>query len=71
MAALHLNDKDTINVGTTEAGLGSPKVFDESISNVPAKYRGTDADRRDMTVLGKKQVLRVRPLLFPREQRVC
>lgn len=68
MAALHLNNKDTINVGETETGLGSPKVFDESISNVPIKYRGTDADRRDMTVLGKKQVLRVCPLLSPREQ---
>lgn len=70
MAALHLNNKDTVNVGTTEAGLGSPKVFDESISNVPAKYRGTDADRRDMTVLGKKQVLRVCPVRSPHEARL-
>jgi hypothetical protein len=28
-------------------------------SRVPARYRGTAADKRDMTVLGKKQVLRV------------
>lgn len=27
--------------------------------SVPTKYRGTDADRRDMITLGKKQVLRV------------
>ena len=27
-------------------------------SNVPVKYRGTQADRRDMSALGKKQVLR-------------
>ena len=27
-------------------------------SNVPAKYVGTAADRRDMNMLGKKQVLR-------------
>jgi hypothetical protein len=26
---------------------------------IPAKYRGTAADRRDMSILGKKQVLRV------------
>lgn len=26
---------------------------------IPAKYRGTEADKRDMIVLGKKQVLRV------------
>jgi hypothetical protein len=26
---------------------------------IPAKYRGTAADRRDMGILGKKQVLRV------------
>ena len=32
------------------------KVF--AGSNVLARYRGTDADQRDMVVLGKKQVLR-------------
>jgi choline transport protein len=26
---------------------------------IPARYRGTAADKRDMVVLGKKQVLRV------------
>jgi hypothetical protein len=26
---------------------------------IPARYRGTEADKRDMIVLGKKQVLRV------------
>jgi hypothetical protein len=26
---------------------------------IPSKYRGTAADKRDMIVLGKKQVLRV------------
>jgi len=26
---------------------------------LPAKYRGTATDRRDMSMLGKKQVLRV------------
>lgn len=28
--------------------------------SVPAKYHGTAADARDMAILGKKQVLRVR-----------
>jgi len=27
-------------------------------SDIPAKYQGTAADRRDMSMLGKKQVLR-------------
>lgn len=31
----------------------------EGDENVPAKYRGTTADQRDMAMLGKKQVLRV------------
>lgn len=29
-------------------------------ATIPSKYRGTAADQRDMVVLGKKQVLRVR-----------
>jgi hypothetical protein len=34
------------------------KVFDASISNVPDKFKGTDADAHDMIVMGKEQVLR-------------
>lgn len=34
------------------------KGFEYDVS-VPARYRGTSADQRDMAVLGKKQVLRV------------
>lgn len=34
------------------------KRFEYDVS-VPAKYRGTTADQRDMAMLGKKQVLRV------------
>ena len=60
MASLHINNKDITAVELAEADSpGSIKVFDGSVSNVPEKYRGTDADRKDMTVLGKKQVLRV------------
>lgn len=63
MASLHLNNKDVADIELTEApGTSSPndpKVFDDSISHVPEKYRGTSADKRDMSVMGKKQVLRV------------
>ena len=51
MASLHLDEKE---IST------SANVVDERISNVAERYRGTDADKHDMTVLGKKQVLRVR-----------
>jgi hypothetical protein len=63
-SALHLNNKEAVDVEFTETGgagspNGQPKIFDDSISRVPEKYRGTALDRRDMTVMGKKQVLRV------------
>jgi len=32
---------------------------DTNYGGIPSKYRGTDVDKRDMIVLGKKQVLRV------------
>jgi hypothetical protein len=59
MESLHIASKDGHNVKVSGSDAGSPKIFDEGVSNVPAKYRGTDADKRDMTNLGKKQVLRV------------
>jgi hypothetical protein len=62
MAALHLNKEDIADIELSEASAASPngtKVFDDNVSHVPEKYRGTAADRRDMTVMGKKQVLRV------------
>ena len=35
--------------------------FDDNIDpSVPSQYRGTVADKRDMKVIGKTQVLRVR-----------
>lgn len=43
----------------------SPMVDGEAVdkelddAGIPSKYRGTAADKKDMTVLGKKQVLRV------------
>jgi hypothetical protein len=51
MGSLHLN-KENISDVTEAPASDSPdgtKVVDESISNVPKKYRGTAADRRDMT----------------------
>ena len=35
------------------------KAFENVDSNIPVRYRGTEADKRDMSVLGHKQVLRV------------
>ncbi|KAJ4301530.1 hypothetical protein N0V90_003623 [Kalmusia sp. IMI 367209] len=46
-------DLDAKGMGATEAS-----IFDKKISLVPQKYHGTDADKHDMDVLGKKQVLR-------------
>lgn len=60
MESLHITGKDGADVKVSDTGdSGRPNIFDEGVSNVPAKYRGTDADRKDMTNLGKKQVLRV------------
>ena len=33
--------------------------FENVNNDIPAKYRGTAADKRDMSILGHKQVLRV------------
>jgi hypothetical protein len=33
--------------------------FEDNDGLIPSRYRGTDADKRDMMTLGKKQVLRV------------
>lgn len=52
MASLHSDDKAVI-------ATPSLPVFDEDINIIPQKYHGTDADRHDMNMLGKKQVLRV------------
>lgn len=41
-----------------------PNVFDDSVSHIPQKYRGTPADQHDMDILGKKQVLRVRSTTY-------
>lgn len=55
MASLHPDDKGIETTAST--------VLDESISVIPDKYHGTAADRHEMSMLGKKQVLRVGPII--------
>ncbi|KIW86242.1 hypothetical protein Z517_01637 [Fonsecaea pedrosoi CBS 271.37] len=62
-ASFHLDGKQMKNVNVTDAP-GSPpdgasdEVFDDGLSHVAEKFRGTSADKRDMMIMGKKQVLR-------------
>ena len=63
MASLHLDNKQMRDVETSDAPGSPPEgadVFDDKVSHVAEKFRGTSADKRDMMVMGKKQVLRVR-----------
>lgn len=64
MTSLHLSNKEQTAVQLNDAsGADSPPIeaiYDNDISHVSEKYRGTAADVRDMSVLGKKQVLRVK-----------
>lgn len=58
--AMHLDGgKPAARMGATEILPPGSSVFDESISHVDQKYRGTNNDIHDMSVLGKKQVLKV------------
>ena len=41
-------------------GVGEAGLNDRGGVAVAVKYMGTDADMKDMTILGRKQVLRVR-----------
>jgi hypothetical protein len=45
----------------TESPIDDGQVADKDPDDggIPSRYRGTAADKRDMIVLGKKQVLRV------------
>ena len=54
-------------------GNGSEELADfKADGSIPMKYRGTAADQRDMAVLGKKQVLRVRKCpCEPRIRKLC
>ena len=59
MLSSHLDQKDVDG----EVSVSSP-VFDEGIGTVKEKYHGTNSDRHEMNVLGKKQVLRVNPPFY-------
>ena len=63
-AIMSLTKAEPAVVSLTEKPRG--ETFDQNVEKeldepgaIPAKYRGTTADRRDMSILGKKQVLRV------------
>ena len=45
---------------SSNSGTASPDVFDYSISRVTEKYRGTAADRQDMSVLGRTHTSQTR-----------
>lgn len=53
-AVMEKNDL-TVSEHRESGGIDEDTVVSE---HVPVKYRGTQADRHDMLVLGKKQVLR-------------
>ena len=63
MSTLRLNHGKTAAVELTDTqGTPSPngaEKFDDTGNPVAEKYRGTDADRHDMAVMGNRQVLRV------------
>jgi hypothetical protein len=63
MSSLRSNHGKTAAVEMTDSqGLPSPnggEKFDDTGNPVAEKYKGTDADRHDMAVMGNRQVLRV------------
>lgn len=53
-------EKEAVIIGLSNNG---SYFRDEDLNDpttVPVKYRGTEFDKRDMSMLGKKQVLRVK-----------
>ena len=61
LATMHLLDTDRDAEEQVKDVPSDPNsdVFDDAAAEtLPLKYRGTLADRRDMSALGKKQVLR-------------
>lgn len=49
-------DKEEISITNHPMEEGQ---YEDKDPALPARYMGTSADKRDMTILGKKQVLRV------------
>lgn len=58
MAAMN-DDKAQMSVVETQEQHSKDQYEDIDDHGLPAKYRGTAADQRDMSALGKTQVLRV------------
>jgi hypothetical protein len=54
--------KEDFSVSETPVDDPQAVEKDEDDTGIPARYRGTSADKRDMSMLGKKQVLRVSDL---------
>lgn len=64
------DDSIVVSSSGEQAGVenGSSDWEKEDVAgSVPLKYRGTQADKRDMAILGKDQVLRVRWTRIPTE----
>ena len=59
-------EKSSLNIGEDPVARWEDNDLDNNVVSeaVPAKYRGTHADKHDMLVLGRKQVLR-RNFTFP------
>jgi hypothetical protein len=54
-------DSSKEELDVTETALGDVQIVEKESDDggIPERYRGTAEDKRDMIVLGKKQVLRV------------
>jgi hypothetical protein len=67
MDNLHVDDKHMREAHSSDSA-SSPRVDavygdDDGHGHVKQKFRGTEADRHEMAVMGKKQVLRARAFL--------
>jgi hypothetical protein len=55
------SSKEDLDLRVNETPVDDVQIVekDDNDGGIPARYRGTAADKRDMITLGKKQVLRV------------
>lgn len=62
LATMHVPNKEPVveeQMNDAPLDLKGDNVFDDAAADtIPPKYRGTLADQKDMSTLGKKQVLR-------------
>lgn len=64
------NDKPPAQVSTSSSP-NSDDISDDRLGDVSKRYRGTTNDVHDMSVLGKKQVLKVCMPSSPHREHVC